>query len=102
MPGSVLGIRNIAMVKNINRNFPDGSVVKNLPCNAGDTGSVPGPRIKTPHALGQLSPCMASVEFTCFWSLCKGHLCHNWKDYVPSERSHLTQLRPETGLSLNK
>jgi len=24
--------------------FPDGSVVKNLPANAGDTGSIPGLR----------------------------------------------------------
>ena len=23
--------------------FPDGPVVKNLPCNAGDMGSIPGP-----------------------------------------------------------
>ena len=23
--------------------FPDGSVVKNLPVHAGDTGSIPGP-----------------------------------------------------------
>ena len=74
MPGSVLGTRNIAMVKHINRNFPDGPVVKSLPCNAGDTGSVPGPRIKIPHAVGQLSSCMASTEFACFWSLCKGRL----------------------------
>ena len=26
------------------RGFPGGSVVKNLPANAGDTGSIPGPR----------------------------------------------------------
>ena len=25
------------------RDFPDGAVVKNLPANAGDTGSSPGP-----------------------------------------------------------
>ena len=24
--------------------FPHGPVVKNLPCNAGDKGSIPGPR----------------------------------------------------------
>ena len=33
-----------------------GPVVKNLPSNAGDTGSIPGQRIKIPHATGQLSP----------------------------------------------
>ena len=26
-----------------NRDFPGGSVVKNLPANAGDTGLIPGP-----------------------------------------------------------
>ena len=28
--------------KNV-QGFPDGAVVKNLPANAGDTGSIPGP-----------------------------------------------------------
>ena len=32
------------------RNFPGGSVVKNLPCNAGVTDSIPGMRTKIPHA----------------------------------------------------
>ena len=35
--------------------LPLGPVVKNLPCNAGDTGSVPGPDAKIPDASGQLS-----------------------------------------------
>ena len=26
-----------------NKRFPDGPVVKNPPCNARDTGSIPGP-----------------------------------------------------------
>ena len=30
--------------------FPDGSVVKSLPANAGDTGSIPDPG--RPHMLG--------------------------------------------------
>ena len=29
--------------KSINVDFPGGSVVKNPPANAGDTGSIPGP-----------------------------------------------------------
>ena len=28
--------------RNINRGFPGGAVVENLPANAGDTGSCPG------------------------------------------------------------
>ena len=37
------------------RDFPGGPVVKNLPANAGDTGSSPGLGTKIPHAVGQLS-----------------------------------------------
>ena len=35
--------------------FPGGPVVKNLPCNVGDVGSIPGWGTKVPYALGQLS-----------------------------------------------
>ena len=35
--------------------FPGSPVVKNLPCNTGDTGLIPGPGIEIPHATGQLS-----------------------------------------------
>ena len=31
------------------RDFPVGTVVKNLPANAGDTGSIPGPEDPTCH-----------------------------------------------------
>ena len=37
------------------RDFPGGPVVKNPPSNAGDSGSIPGPGTKIPHAAGQLS-----------------------------------------------
>ena len=42
--------------------FPGGSVVKNPPSTAGDTGSIPGGRTKIPHASGQLSPRAATTE----------------------------------------
>ena len=35
--------------------FPGGSVVENLPANAGDTGSIP-------HPLKQLSPCATTIK----------------------------------------
>ena len=37
--------------------LPGGPVVKNLPCNTGDVGSLPsqGTRTKIPHALRQLT-----------------------------------------------
>ena len=37
-----------------------GPVVKNLPSNAGDVGSIPDQGTKIPHALGQLSPLTAT------------------------------------------
>ena len=36
--------------------FRRGPVVKNLPCNAGDVGLIPGQGTKIPHAVGQLKP----------------------------------------------
>ena len=38
--------------------FPGGPVVKSLPSNAGDMGSIP-------HAAAQLSPCTATTEPAC-------------------------------------
>ena len=38
------------------RDFAGGPVVKNLPSNAGDVGSISGLGTKIPHAAGQLSP----------------------------------------------
>ena len=44
------------------RGLPGGPVVKNLPSNAGDMGSIPGGGTKIPHAVGQLSPWAATTE----------------------------------------
>ena len=42
--------------------FPSGPVVKNLPCNAGYAGSIPGWRTENPYAMGQLNLCVATTE----------------------------------------
>ena len=39
----------------LHRDFPGSPVVKNLPCNAGDIGSIPGQGAKILHATEQLS-----------------------------------------------
>ena len=44
--------------------LPSGLVVKNLPCNAGDVGSIPGQGTKIPQAAEQLSPCPRTTEPT--------------------------------------
>ena len=36
-------------IKRRNRDFPGGPVVKNLPCNARDTGLIPGQRTPKSH-----------------------------------------------------
>ena len=41
-----------------------GPVVKNLPSNAGDAGSISGRGTKIPRAAGQLSPCATTTELT--------------------------------------
>ena len=43
------------------RERPGGAVVKNPPANAGDMGSIPGPR-KILHAAEQLSPSTTTTE----------------------------------------
>ena len=45
------------------RNFSGGPMVKNLPSNAGDAGSISGQGTKIPQAAGQLSPCATTTEF---------------------------------------
>ena len=44
------------------RDLPSDPVFENLPCNAGDTGSLPGGATKIPHATGQLSPCTTTKD----------------------------------------
>ena len=44
------------------RDFPGGPVVNSLPCNAGNTGSIPGRETKVPHTEGLLSPCSTTGE----------------------------------------
>ena len=41
--------------------LPGGPVVKNLPCNAGDAGSINWSG-EIPHAAEQLSPCTTTTE----------------------------------------
>ena len=47
------------------QDFPGGPVVKNLPCNAGDMGLIPGWGTKTPHTEEELSPSIPTRESMC-------------------------------------
>ena len=44
------------------RDFSGGPVVRNLPFNAGDVGSVPDRGTDIPQTKGQLSPCTATKD----------------------------------------
>ena len=48
------------------------SLVKNLPSNAGDRGSIPGRGTKIPHAMGQLSLSATNTEPACS----RAHMVH--------------------------
>ena len=52
----------------LNRGFPGGAVVENLPAHAGDTGSSPGlGRSHVPRSDWACEPQLLSL---CVWSLC--------------------------------
>ena len=52
---------NVTTLKDLFGDFPGGTVVENLPANAGDTGSSPGPG-RSHMAVEQLSPCTTTTE----------------------------------------
>ena len=54
--------KNKSHYRQISQDFPGGPVVKNLPCNARDSGSTPGQGTKIPHAMQQLSPSSTTTE----------------------------------------
>ena len=74
--------------------FPCGPVVKNLPDNVGDMGSIPGPANKIPHVTRQLSPCSTTTEACVPYNLCsaiRGH--HSEKSLQLESSSHPHNLR---------
>ena len=65
-------------------------MAKNLPCNAGDVGSITGRGTKIPHVTEQLNPCAATTEPQ-LWSTCaatRESVHHN-------ERTQMMQRRPD-------
>ena len=58
----ILHIHNISV--RTKKDFPGGPVVKDLLCEAGDTGSIPGRGTKTLHAAEHPGPCAAASEAT--------------------------------------
>ena len=53
----------------LHRDFPHGPVVKNLPSNAEDLGSIPGVGTKIPHAWGNGAH-VPRLLARAFWSPC--------------------------------
>ena len=77
-------------------NFPSSPAVKNLPANAGDTGSIPGPG-KIPHALGQLSMCALWICAPELWN--HNDWAHALESMLCNKRSRCSEqprrLQPE-------
>ena len=70
--------------------FPGGTVVKNLPSNAGDSGSIPGQGTKLLRAAGQLST--HATTGAQVW------VPQVERSRVPKENFHVPQLRPDTAI----
>ena len=65
-------------------------MVKNLPCNAGDVGLIPGRGTKIPHAAEQLSPCAVMTEPQ-LW-----HTCAPTRESMHlNKRTKMMQRRPD-------
>ena len=63
-------------------------MVKNLPCNARDAGSIP-------HAMGQLSLHVTTTEPVCFGATSKESVCHDKGSHVMQQRSQVPKWRPD-------
>ena len=85
-------LKNLGKTQARMHEFPGGPAVTNLPCNAADTGSIPGRRVNIPHALEKRSLCTTA-----------GELCATSKDPACDEqRLHEVQIRPRKPNKLKK
>ena len=66
-------------------------MVKNLPCSAGDMGSIPDWWTKIPHAVEQLS----------LWATTRESVLCNESSHIMQQRSRVPQLRPDTAKWIN-
>ena len=83
------------------RDFPGGTLVKNLPSNAGDVGSIPRWGTKIPPATGQLNPCATATESARSGAHAP-HVERSWRAATrearaPQQRARVLQLRPDIG-----
>ena len=86
------------------RDPPGGSVVKNLPCNAGDVGSIFGQCTKILRAV-ERPPTADTTEPVSSGAHAPQLLkpvCHKERSYMMQRRSHVPQLKPRAAKSTNK
>ena len=76
-------------------------MVKNLPCNARDTGSIPGWGMKIPHSVEQLSPAATTTEPVVLQIL-SPHVLepmrHNWRAHCATTTEHWAFCSPSSQL----
>ena len=87
---------NLTHLKRITRDLPDGAVVKNLPCNGEEVGSIPDWGTRIPHAGGQLSPRATTRE-----PMSQPEIVHqNERPHVTQGRACVLQLRPDSQINI--
>ena len=80
-----------SLLEDLGRDFPGGPMAKSLPCNARDTGLIPGWGTKIPHVVGQLSQLASTRESTLQftdYTIREKPVCCN-------RRSQMLKLRPD-------
>ena len=66
-------------------------MVRNMPSNVGDSGSIPSQGTKIPHAARQLSPCAANRESTYYnYQTCTTTTEHAGHNEEPMKSPHAT------------
>ena len=83
--------------------FPGGLVIKNLPCNAGDMGSIPGGGTKIPHAMGNEAWAQKLLSHILWspWATARESVCYKERSHMTKWRSHMPQLRLDTDRQIN-
>ena len=80
------------------RDFPGGPVVRNLPCNAGNVGSIPGWGTKIPRVVGATEPMCLNYR-TRNKTTTKDPTCHD-QDSMQSDKQ--IKITPEKAIAIGQ
>ena len=83
------------LLKSLQKDFLSGPLVKNMPSNAEDVGSIPGPGNKIPHAQGQLSLHAATRAWRS-----RAHAPQSEKAHIVQQKATMPELSYTVGGNL--